>query len=745
MPSRPARWLLAAALLAAPAAGAFGEPAEAPAARWSRIERRLSTAALARERALLDGLPVFGGERVELRSAGGAVLFRAGELPPARSGSFRVDGAGAIAAAARATGAPEDGWRAEPGWLPVAGVLRAAWRVERTAGAARGDFRVDVDASSGRVLRARDRRAFALGTAFGISPTEVAAGPCPAEGEIRSACAVAGPVPLVGLPPGATTLSGEHARVLGCDGADVFGAPAPPAACVPHAVTDPRGDFTAPPDPTGTSSADPFAEVNAYAHVDGAVRALAALSPGGPTLAPLQVYVNTGFRGAPLSNAFFIPSSWSLVIGQGEALDFAYDGTVLAHEVAHAFIEAAGGLDLTVDALGAGDEPLALGEGAADVFAASRFARPGLGSYVARGAGRLALRTLGGRATCRGSGARGLFEELESVDGLSGTSHVDGAIWSGLGWELREGLAVPGGCGPDCAAALQADALRLVAGTLGVRFQAAGEALVAAARARFPARPEIARYAACLVERHELATCEERTVPVHGEEPKAFEVNDLPVIHLRLEVPGPEGAITACIARGSTGRLLLRRDAPVEVALAQGGTFSFQLEREVAVTAPCGTAAPEVALPGPATWFASVVLDEPVSDVAQVRGVRGLSARPAAASPRACALEVPDAGAGGGGGCGCGGGGAGGEAFLLGGALLAWRGLRRRSGASRRAVEAPVPGRALTDNATQLRAVASRAVVVPAAWTCAGSSTSARRASAKAATAITASRAATSK
>jgi hypothetical protein len=638
-------------------------PVHAGTPRAARLDwnvtaaQRLGRSRVDRLRPSSGGLPVFGGDSLEVRDETDRLMFTVGDSLRSQAGAFRVDREGARRAATGVVTGAHDFWRTDPGWLPVSGTLRAAWRVDVRTSAPSGDWRVFVDAETGRVLLARDRRAWATGNAYDISPTEEFTGPCGSIGSVLSLCASAHPVELQGLPPSPWSLTGASVAVFGCGGADVLAAPMPPAGCAAHAAPGLTGNFDAWPDPTGAAPDDLFAEVNAYAQVEGATRYLGMISPDGPEVAGLSVYVNASGGGAPLANAFFFPSAMSLVVGQGAAVDYAYDGTVLTHEVAHAWIEAAGGLDVTLDALGATNEPTALGEGAADVFAASRLRRPDLGSYVAREAGLPALRQLGGRPTCRGSGAVVTRYDLPSIDGLSGEPHADGAIWSSLLWELREGLDVPGGCGPDCAAALQAAALRLVAGTSSVRFQSAADALVAAAAALFPDRPEIGRLVDCQVARHELSTCESRSVPLYATEAKVLEVTDLPIVHLVLEVPGADATVRACLVAGSAGRLLLRRGAPVETALEPTGAVSFAFDRAVMVSESCQGPALELSLTGPSTWFATVVLDQMVSDAVLFRGVNGLAPRPVVPPPAVCILQTPAAALppGVAGGCGSGG------------------------------------------------------------------------------------------
>lgn len=211
-------------------------------------------------------------------------------------------------------------------------------------------------------------------------------------------------------------------------------------ACVPEVLATPNGagDYT---DHVYKSDVDPedgFSEVSAYYHVRRAYDT--ARSLGFTTLqAPLQVMVNAtdpaydpidcegdNYRGTGkltvLENAFFEPEM-GLVFGQGEAVDYAYDGDVVYHEFGHAVMFdfnpdlGVGGLD----AQGYDASPGALHEGYADILTMIVTGESNSGEYVGLN------RDANNDATC--------------PNDTMGEMHEDGKILTGALWEAREAVA----------------------------------------------------------------------------------------------------------------------------------------------------------------------------------------------------------------------------------------------------------------------------------------------------------------
>jgi hypothetical protein len=253
------------------------------------------------------------------------------------------------------------------------------------------------------------------------------------------------------------------------------------------------------------------------------------------------------------------------------------------------------------------------------------------------------------------------------VDGLFGEPHVDGEIYSALFWELHQGLAQVPGCGGTCDAAgeIQAAALRASAATLGVTYRSYGDALVTAAKALHPDRPEVAQFAACLVERHDLAGCAGRVVPVYAGEAKAVVAPptlnvEIPTgLQVSVDARAASVKLGACTGTAATARLYLRRDTPVELVADASSTTGYVIraDRIVPVTAACTGGQNTTTVTGPATWFGLFVADPQASDdwpIFQVAVGTGAASRPPAAPPKACALQATAGSGGGHGGCGCG-------------------------------------------------------------------------------------------
>ncbi|HET8542188.1 MAG TPA: hypothetical protein VFL83_20085 [Anaeromyxobacter sp.] len=656
---RPGGAVLGALVAVAPWAGAWGAGAAAPGApaprddafrgpAW-RLERteRLGASTLERFARSRDGVPVVGAGVAIADGAGRPRWFHAPPLPPA-SGEHRVEARHAAGAALdhlRASAAGGVVRRVAKAWAPLASRLRPVWRVDVVT--PRADWRVVVDAGSGTPLFSWDRRASAVGAVYAVSPAETPDGACPPDGAITSVCA---PTVDRALPDRLTAAFGE---VVGCAGADPFSAP---ASCVATALPDTSGRYAFAPDPVSGGRDDAFAEVSAFHHVEESVAYLARLAPSAPAPAPLTVYVNAASGGAVLENAFYSPGAGTLVFGQGQSVDYAYDGSLATHELVHAWTDALGGLEPFVDELGFCIDALSIGEGSADALAAARTGRPEIGLYAGRGRGQPYLRRIGGVPTCAGDGTRTTFRGVATVTGLVGEPHADGAIWSALSWELQEGLRAVRGCGGSCSAAaeLEAAALRATSGTSPVSFRAHGDALVAAAEALHPGDPAIAEYVRCLARRHALAGCDARAVEIFAGEPKAVLASTLPTLQVSVRATAPSATLRVCTANGATAQLHLRRDAPVGTVMDDVGRTSFVSDRTVAVAAACDAGGAELALDGPATWWAAGVSGEPArAALVQLTATSGAAARAPPPEATVCAYTPPPAPPAAQ-GCGCG-------------------------------------------------------------------------------------------
>lgn len=256
----------------------------------------------------------------------------------------------------------------------------------------------------------------------------------------------------------------------------------------PRASNDPAvhpsGDYVyAPVDPPNTpapsitnpADSDEFAEVHAYFHVNKAYDAVRALSvgplardggfspfhmrdtgPGGDLPAVWVNVADADFQNATRNaqgvyvsntlsrtdNAMYLArenmeflllppqvlASDALVIYQGTAADFAYDGPVLWHEFGHGVIHSTADwtTSVTFDAWSANNESSALDEGNADLIAAMTGHDPVVGVYV------------GPRIDPTMSAIRDVSNQERCPDVLWGESHQDSLHYTGAVWEARE-------------------------------------------------------------------------------------------------------------------------------------------------------------------------------------------------------------------------------------------------------------------------------------------------------------------
>lgn len=292
----------------------------------------------------------------------------------------------------------------------------------------------------------------------------------------------------------------------------------------------PSGDFVyAPVDPPGTprpsitklADYDEFAEVHAYYHVTKAYEATRALSVGplardggfspfamrnaGPDLPAVWVNVaDADFQAAQpnaqgvyvsdqlarTDNAMFLArenmdmlllppqvlASDALVIYQGSAADFAYDGPVLWHEFGHGAIHSTSDWDtvVTIDARSSNNESSALHEGVADLLAAITGKDPIVGAYV------------GPRITPGTTNIRDVGNAERCPDVLWGESHQDSLHFTGAVWEARgQFLGLDEGATFD--AALYA---AIVSFPPDVNFEKAAQIITSSVVQAFPARAD---------------------------------------------------------------------------------------------------------------------------------------------------------------------------------------------------------------------------------------------------------------
>ncbi len=372
------------------------------------------------------GVPVLGG---------GGVVFRAGEgrepiVRMALMNGVTVDVANAMdpeGAVDRARAAVEGGAsmeaRAELAVLPTPAGGELVYRVQLGGMAPPAAWMVSLDARNGAVLNVSDLIRHAEGYAYPENPVMT---------DLET-------VEITDLTGFESIMIGDYAQVwtVVYEGSE-FG--------YEHlALKDGDGNFYYEPE-EGVND-DPFAEVNVYYH-------LTALSHhfedvhghefAGPTTA-LTNYRE--WNNGTYNNAGYVPSpdgQHLVIFGQGDEVDFGYDGDVVAHEFGHAIIHDR--TDLVHDALttydryGANIAPGGIDEGMADYWACTIHDNPVQGEYIS-------------------DQPRDLDNGRICPEDVVGESHGDGKIVGGTAWEIREAL------GAEAADALFYGALGLLSTT----------------------------------------------------------------------------------------------------------------------------------------------------------------------------------------------------------------------------------------------------------------------------------------
>ncbi len=550
----------------APAAGEVGAV---------RFERRI------------DGLPIFVGDLVLGVDAQSRVFVVNGaDVPPAVSGRHALGETKARSAAMSSFpgGARAGAVSSAKGWRAFGSAVRAVYRVDLVSEEPVGDWRVFVDGESGKALFREDRRVYAAatGNVFELSPMETLAAQCPISGNAHTECATTITPSLPNL-TSATSLTGSQVTVYNCNGAD-FPANVPGAGCVQTATPDYAGTYNYAP---WASTTDEFAAVMAYYHLDKHYTFLESLDPGalGGFNYNLPGYVNVYLTASPypkpLDNAFFSGGLQAMFFGQGTAADFAYDSSVIYHEMTHAAVDAWGGFNPDIDALGGLTEPRAVNEGTADAMAASEFGRSQIGLYVA-GTGTLGtpepcLRDMNdpnASRTCQGDGTLvpQLGGAVTSLNGLDGEVHDDGEIWNGFYWEVYQGLKAAGvkACAGSCDAgpALQYKAVQLAGGT-SPTFNSYWQTFKVAATALIPAQPGAATYVECVARGRKLDKCD-RTFPLYAGESKLQYVDqELSSFQIVLSAIGST-TFAICSANGTTTTVYARSGSPVQIDPSTG-------------------------------------------------------------------------------------------------------------------------------------------------------------------------------
>lgn len=616
----------------------------------------------------IDGLPLFGGDLVLGVDASNRVfLVNAGDVAPSIAGRHAI---GESAAARAALVDFPGGVRgAGPvtvaaGWHPLGAAVRAVYQVDFVASDPAGDWRTVVDAETGAALFRIDLRSFATapGSAFEVSPAETAASLCPPSGGgTPTLCAAPASVTFPNLTT-AADLHGSQTTVFNCNGANDPTSPAGvPGTCAN--VSAVNGAFNFPVDATFQATSDDFAAAMAYFHLDRHVSFFKRLDPAIPPVSAgnggssqalrgsLPALVNNFDANAPFENAFFSPGLDAMVFGQGSQADYAYDATIMYHELTHGVVWAWGGFNPSFDSLGTNWEAFALNEGTADSMAVAETGRSRVGGFLAAVnqpplfGGRDLLDANASR-TCQGDGTVVTRFGAPGINGLDGEEHDDGEIWNGFFWEVFDGLRTAGikGCGGACEAgsAIQYGALRLAAGT-SPTFDSYWQTFKAAASTLFPANPAVASYVDCVARRRKLDRCD-RTVPVLAGESKVMSIR-VRFSPFQVTVPtSGDATVTVCSAQGSSATLYGRVGQPVQITEIDGtGTATVVSDGSLSLTKACSAGPQTVTLTGGGTWFLLVDLG-PSGQRELFRidaGQTNVAARTAPTAPPTCSLAAP--------------------------------------------------------------------------------------------------------
>ncbi len=290
-----------------------------------------------------------------------------------------------------------------------------AWRIDPPLDPRTFDNRVfDVDAHTGAVAVAFNRTRSASVEAYPVNPVETP------RAQIFE---------LYEVDDTAEFLEGPSFRVRNCTLAD------PEANCInaPSLTADDNGDFFYPVPDTSIAAKnlqrdDAYAEVSAYYNADRFQAFLASFGdPGlvcsqGETQTTITVNAHDFVDGEPqwFDNAFYTGDCDStIVMGQGSAFDYAWDGEVVLHELGHGITDRQTGPDGSLggarrDEHSSGRDAGAINEGTSDYFGTVLTGERLMGNYASS-----TQRDLGTDAAC--------------PNAFSGEIHQDGIPWaSGL-------------------------------------------------------------------------------------------------------------------------------------------------------------------------------------------------------------------------------------------------------------------------------------------------------------------------
>lgn len=218
-----------------------------------------------------------------------------------------------------------------------------------------------------------------------------------------------------------------------------------------------------------------------------------------------------------------------LVIYQGNAADFAYDGPVVSHEFGHAVIHSTANWDyfITIDARSANDESGALHEGWADIIAAITNNDPEVGGYV------------GPRIDPTSNAIRNIDNTHQCPDVLWGESHQDSQHFTGAVWQARRTHFLGTDQGRTFDAALFA---ALVSHPPDVNFEKAANIVVAQVGQAFPQMPDAAQKMRAVFEARGVLSCSKVLDVTNNRTPReyyAISGSTLANMNSGTPIPGP--------------------------------------------------------------------------------------------------------------------------------------------------------------------------------------------------------------
>jgi Zn-dependent metalloprotease len=367
----------------------------------------------------------------------------------------------------------------------------------------RAQWRVVIDAQEGSILMRENRVSSARGKAF--------PGGSPAAGELE--------IVELDVTPGSTTLRNADFVTLNCIDRNTCPLRSGTTRIhfcetEPKAMADANGDFLYDRPASDGEPEDEFSEVQMFYHTSRTMQMFRSLGLEALRSPPMNVYMNV--RGvdpfqpsnanctahsplAPFDNAFYTPAGgfWptgpSLVFGQAAAIDFAYDGDVVAHELGHAVQDVLHPDTAIVytDEYGLNRDAHGMKEATADFFAAAVTDDPLLGEY--------ALAHYGEN--------RDLRNFTRCPDNIVGEEHFDGEMFRSGMWSGRTAL-------PEAQWRLFDQALYNAMDGFGSTQSFAEAASATLAEVRLLAGDAAAAAVSEAFERHGLDGCSDRVADV---------------------------------------------------------------------------------------------------------------------------------------------------------------------------------------------------------------------------------------